>query len=323
MEPLIFIAMQNNPAIEQVLTSKEETKKQSIGIIHQKMQDRYKVVEVLPKNASTFDKIFDYADAYGQIRFAYFGSKYKEQTQLYQNSFGSAIGGIVGIKSAHYLGWSFNVAVYISEDLPFLYNESQKAFDFLNAQGDSYSYLAEASLNYNGKNFEMMIGRYGVDMPYANMDDLRMSKNTFEGAWMHLHYSSTLSSQLFWIRRWAGFDSQDEANGSSQDSFKELVNASYGMVGASLAYRYNEQSEASVWLHNIDKMAKIFYGEINGVVDASEQLHFDYGLQYAEIMENEASGVDGSVVGAMSIVHYKDFLSARHLIMLLTIQTKP
>ena len=141
-------------------------------------------------------------------------------------------------------------------------------------------------------------------MPYVNTDDIRMSQNSFEGAWSHLHYTSKWSSQLFYIQRWAGFDSADEEN--SQDEFKKLVEGGSGMVGASLAYRYNEESEASLWYHHIDKMADILYGEINGVYDFSDAWHLDYGLQIAHILQNDASSVDGDVYGAMLIGHYND-----------------
>ena len=79
------------------------------------------------------------------------------------------------------------------------------------------------------------------------------------------------------------------------------------MVGASLAYAYDEQSEASLWLHHIDKLADILYGEVNGVWDLNEAWHLDYGLQAAHIVQRDASHVDGDVYGVMLITHYNDF----------------
>jgi len=278
--------------------------KQSIGLIHQKMQDRYKVVKVLPKEADSFDNVFNYADAYGKIRFGYFSSKLKSDST--QDSFASAIGGILGIKTAEYYGVSLNAAAYISQDVP-LYDEDKQNLDFYTTNGDSYTYLAEASINYHNDFLEAKIGRIAIDMPYANTDDLRMSQNTFEGAWANIELPANFSSSIFYLQRWAGFDSQDEDAGLNQNEFKDLVDGSRGMIGASLAYRYNKESELSFWYQNIEYMADIYYGELNGVYDFNDDYHLDYGLQYSHIAEDKNSNIDGDVWGVMAIGHYRDF----------------
>ena len=289
------------------IISHVERDKSSIGLIHQKMTDRFKVVEKLPEKTDSVENMFKYADAYGKIRLGYFGARFKEQTADYQNSFAAAVGGIVGIKSAEYKGVSFKAAAYISQDLPFLYDTKQRSLDFYTVEGNSYTYLAEANLHFAMKDFETVLGRFAIDMPYANTDDLRMSQNTFEGAWGHIHYNDKFSSQIFYLQRWAGFDSQDEQSKATQDEFKKLVDGGHGMVGASLIYDYDDDSEASIWLHYIDAMASIGYGEINGQYKMDDTVHFDYGLQYAYIHEEEHSSVDGQVIGAMFIGHYKEF----------------
>ncbi len=302
----IYLAMeQTKPQTQKV----QHQHKQSIGIIHQKMQDRYRVILKLPEKTDSLDNMFRYADAYGKIRLGYYGAHFKEQTTRYQNSFGTAVGGILGIKTASFHGLNLNAATYVSQDLPFLYDTDKRSYDFLTTGGESYAYLAEASINYTSKFFEVKIGRFAVDMPYANTDDLRMSQNSFEGVWGNVHYSDTLSSQVFFIQRWAGFDSQDEDAGLNQNEFKKLVAGGRGMLGASIVYRYNDESEASVWYHDIDKMASILYTEINGVTHFSKSIHLDYGAQYAHIMEQEDSNVDGDVSGAMVIVHYDAFFA--------------
>ena len=302
MIDMVLIAMDDT---QQMSTATHKEQKQSIGLIHQKMQDRYKVVERLPDKADDFDSVFKYADAYGKIRLGYFGGKFEEEIGDAQNSFASAVGGILGIKTAELAGFSLNAATYISQDLPFFYNTDKRSNEFYTNEGKSYAYLAEASINFRSRFFETMAGRFAVDMPYANRDDIRMSQNSFEGAWAHIHYTKEWSTQIFFIQRWAGFDSSDE--NSSQSEFKKLIEGGSGMVGASLAYRYNDESEVSVWYHSIDKMADIFYGEINGVYDFSEAWHLDYGVQIAYIRQKSDSNVEGDVYGAMFIGHYKDF----------------
>ncbi len=279
--------------------------KQSIGALHNKTLSRRQVVKVLPQKASTVKEMFDYIDGYGKIRFGYFGNHYTEETQKWQNNFGSAVGGIVGIKTASYKGISVNVAAYVSQDLPFLYDEDKTSYDFLTADGDSFAYLAEASLNYEDETVEAKIGRMALDLPYANTDDLRMAQNTFEGGWGKINLSEKISSQLFYLHRWAGFDSQDEEAGLSQDEFKNLVEDSRGMIGVNITYNYAKEGEIALWYQNIENFADIIYAEINGVYDFNSDLHVDYGVQYSSICEDKNSQVDGDVYGGMLIGHYK------------------
>ena len=202
----LYIAMeeQTQPAVHM-----HKEQKQSIGLIHQKMTNRYKVVKVLPKKADSWDNAFGYADAYGKIRLGYFGGRFNQETSTLQNSFAAAIGGILGIRTAELWGFRLDAAAYISQNLPFLYDTTKRSNDFYTADGRSYAYLAEANIGYSSELFEAKVGRFAIDMPYANTDDLRMTQNTFEGAWGHLHYTSQLSTQLFFLQRWAGFDSSD------------------------------------------------------------------------------------------------------------------
>lgn len=277
----------------------------SIGKMHQKMTDNYETVEVLPKKAKTKEEIFRYADGYGKIRFGYFYDRRKESSFAAQNGYAAAIGGILGVRSAKYRGFSLNAAAYISQDIPFLYDTDKRVNDFYTARGESYAYLAEASLEYTSTFFNAKLGRITVDVPYADTDDIRMSQNSFEGVLTTLHYNDRWSSRLLYLQRWAGFDSSDEK--ASQNEFKKLVEGGKGMFGASLSYEYAEDSEVSLWYHRIDKTADILYGEISGVYGVDESLHFDYALQAAHIMQKEASGVNGDVYGASIIGHYDTF----------------
>ena len=302
---MIYIAQNDIVAKIQKEKTVNIQDKQSIGALHKKTLPRRQVVKVLPKKASTLTEAFDYVDGYGKIRFGYFGSRFSEETQQTQNSFGSAVGGIVGIKTANYKGFSANAAAYISQDLPFLYDDDKTSFDFLTVEGKSFAYLAEVSLNYESEMIEAKVGRIALDLPYANTDDLRMAQNTFEGVWGKLNFNENISSQVFYLQRWAGFDSQDEEAGFSQDEFKKLAEDSRGMIGVNVAYEYAQEGEVSFWYQNIENFADIIYAEVNGVYDFNSVWHLDYGVQYAWICEDENSQIDGDVYGGMLIGHYK------------------
>ncbi len=266
------------------------------GILHKKLIDRYKVVEVLPKKTDSFEKIFKYADAYGQIRFGFLHKSIPQK----KNS--AAIGGKIGIVSPSFYNFSFNIAAYISQNLHMV-DAAQESYDFLDAKGNSYIYLGLASIDYNSNDLEVKVGRYDVDMPYANTDDIRMSPNSFEGAWENFRYDESFSSQFFYISRWAGFDSQDVDALQSQNEFKKLVVDGFGMAGASLSYRFDQNNELSLWQHYIDKLTAITYAELNGVWYFDTKLHFNYGLQFSHLQELDNSQVQGDVLGFMTMLH--------------------
>jgi len=126
--------------------------------------------------------------------------------------------------------------------------------------------------------------------------------------WTNIDYTENLKTQLFYFNRWAGYDSQDESAGVFQDKFKNLVNdESFGMVGVYFTYEYAKNRELSFWYDYIDKMSAITYAEIVGIhFTNNSDLHFDYGFQVSNIQELDNSNIEGNVLGAMGIVHYKD-----------------
>ena len=305
MIDMILIAEAENttPAV----IEKRETALQQSGIIHSKVAGRFEVVKELPKEADSFDAMFDYADAFGKLRLAYLDSAHKISHSPKETKNATAFGSEFGFKTASFHNFSFNLSAYVSQGINTLNPSSdERNEDFFDVYGKSFIYIGEASLDYNSELFQTRLGRVRVDTPYANSDDIRMAPNTFEGAWANIDYTPTLKTQLLYFNKWAGYDSQDEDALLSQNEFKNLVDDdSFGMIGASLTYEYAKNSEASVWYNYIDSMAAITYGEIVGIyfIDG-ENIHIDYGLQASHIRELDNSNVDGNVLGAMAIMHY-------------------
>lgn len=308
MIDMIYMAQVDEVApvvIEQQTTALEQS-----GMIHSKVAGRFEVVKELPKEADSFDNVFDYADAFGKIRVAYIDSAHKISALPKIEKSATAIGGEFGFNTAQMYGISLHISAYTSQIIDAI-NPAKKDLneDFINVNKDSYTYIAEASVDYNNEYLHTKIGRVRVETPYANSDDIRMVPNTFEGAWAEIEYSSDLKTQLLYFNRWAGYDSQDEEAGASQDEFKNLVSDDgYGMLGASLTYEYAKNSEAGFWYNYIDKMSAIAYAEVVGIYFINgDGFHFDYGIQASNIQELDNSNVDGNVLGAMAIAHYNGF----------------
>jgi len=311
MIDMIYLAQANETATKAktpVVTEKMTTAIEQSGMIHSKVAGRFEVVKALPKEADSFNSMFDYADAFGKFRLAYIDSAHKisalpNKTEKHA----TAIGGEFGFNTAEFHGFQAHFAAYVSQSIDFI-NPDKKDLneDFFAKDLNSFAYIAEASINYSNDFFQTKLGRVRVETPFANSDDIRMAPNTFEGAWANIDYNDNLKTQLLYFNRWAGYDSQDESAQAFQNEFKDLVSSdSFGMVGASITYEYAKNSEASFWYNYIDKQAAIAYGEIIGIyfIDG-EDIHLDYGIQATNIQELENSNVDGSVYGAMSIFHY-------------------
>ena len=242
MIDMILIAAADNttPAV----IEKQETTLQQSGMIHSKVAGRFEVVKELPKDSDDFDGMFDYADTFGKLRLAYIDSAHKISNTPKETKNATAFGSEFGFNTASFHDFSFHLAAYVSQGINSLNPSADKRNeDFFDVYGKSFIYIAEASLDYNSDIFQTRLGRVRVDTPYANSDDIRMAPNTFEGAWANIDYTSTLKTQLLYINKWAGYDSQDEDALISQHEFKNLVDDdSFGMIGASLTYEYAKNS---------------------------------------------------------------------------------
>ncbi len=305
MIDMILVVQTNNTA--PMIIEKRETEFQQSGMVHSKIAGRFEVVKELPKEADSFDGVFDYADAFGKLRIAYIDSAHKLSGDPKEEKDATAFGGEFGFNTASFYDFSLHISAYVSQSINSLNPSREKRNeDLFNVYGKSFIYIAEASLDYNNDIVQASIGRVRVDTPYANSDDIRMAPNTFEGAWANIDYTPTLKTQLLYFNKWAGYDSQNEDALQSQHEFKNLVdNDSFGMLGASLTYEYAKNSEVSFWYNYIDSMAAITYMEIVGIYFLDgDYIHIDYGLQASNITELDDSKVDGNILGAMMIMHY-------------------
>ena len=309
MIDMIYLAQVDETAPSAI--EQKTTQIQQSGMIHSKVAGRFEVVKELPKEAKSFDEMFEYADAFGKIRLGYINSAHKiSSTRANEEREATSLGGEFGFNTAEYNGFRLHMSAYVSQGLTFLNPDANELNgDFFDLNADSFVYLGEANIEFNYSNLQSKFGRVKVETPYANSDDIRMAANTFEGAWANIEYTPELTTQLFYFDRWAGYDSQNADINASQNEFKDLVDSdSFGMIGASLTYEYAKNSEASLWYNYIDSMAAIAYAEVVGIYFMdSERIHLDYGLQASSMKELDDSGVDGEVLGAMAIMHYDGF----------------
>ncbi len=293
----------------ELIEEKTIAKVQESGLMHSKVVGRFETVQEPLKQTDNIDDIFSFIDIYGTLRFAYIKSAHKispKPNKLEKQA--TAVGGELGFNTAEFYGFSLHATAYASQSVNFL-NPSKDDLneDFFAKNLDSFVYLGEASLDYSSDAFQARLGRIKVETPYANSDDIRMAANTFEGASIDIQHTSKLKTEMIFLKRWAGYDSQDEDAGVFQNEFKNLVDdESFGMAGTSFVYEYAKNSELTFWYNYVDKMSIISYLEAAGRYFINgDFFHLDYGFQASNIQELSNSNVDGNVLGIMSIVHYQ------------------
>ncbi len=260
------------------------------------VQETPLIQHTLPREAKTLAEAFEYATVDGLLRLAWI-----DVDTPHGDTTATALGGILGFNTASLGGFKLHVAAYTSQKLAYL-NPSDMHLnpDFFNSEGESFTYMAEAGIDYADDMLHLSAGRIRIDTPYADSDDLRMAPNTFEGAWTDIAFTDTLSTQLYYLSRWAGFDSETE-----QHRFKPLYDEkSWGGVGGALNYTFLEAHEWSLWYYHADCFSDIIYSELSGKIDFGDAFYAEYGLQGAVLSELEGSGVEGTVIGALALLDY-------------------
>ncbi|MEA2112315.1 MAG: OprD family outer membrane porin [Campylobacterota bacterium] len=270
------------------------------GLMHTKQAGRYETVKELPKESNSFNQMFDYANVTGNVRATYMYNNLRVD----DNS-AFAIGGTFGFDTASYRGFNLHVKATTSQNINALNSDaasSKLAYDLFDENGESFTYLSHANLHYTNDILEMMAGRILIDTPYADSDDIRMAANTFEG----LHVNSSLNEKVdiqgCYLTRWAGYDS-----GENQQEFKSLVDGGFGVAGASLNYKIDEENIASLWYYYVDDMSSIIYAEYAGHHYFTDEFHMEFGIQGSSIGELDDSSISGNVLGAMALLDYGPF----------------
>jgi len=271
------------------------------GLIHTKQKGRYESVRVLPERAESFDAAFVYAKPFATFRIANVTTSEAGLLEYgidAESRYGTSVGGKFGLDTASLYGLHLHIGVYVSQAIQGLNPDdpNRQNLELFNSSGGSYTYIGEANIRYENSILEAKAGRISIETPFADSDDNRMSPNSFEGVWGQTDLDSDWQIELYYLTRWAGTDSGDDP-----ELFKPLVSGGYGLSGASLSYRLDENNGLSLWYYNIDKESDIIYAEAVGEWKFNERFHMEWGLQGAHIIERDGSGIEGDVLGAMVI----------------------
>ncbi len=293
----LYLALNDIP--DDIIEERRLIQESEQGMMHSKQAFRYEIVKTLPQEAVSVDELFDYARAFGDLRVGWINSEGAGGSE----TTGTAIGGVFGFDTATLDHFRLHVAATTSQKVPVLNptSRAQQSIDFFDAQGESFTYLSEVSIDYVTEAFSVRAGRIRVDTPFADSDDIRMAANTFEGVTWDASLSDTLQFSMLYMNSWAGYDS-----GEDQDRFKPLVidakgDKGWGGIGMGTTYTLQADDELTLWAYHFDKMGAMLYAEVAGHFALGDASHLEYGLQAASMVEAEHSGVEGQVLGMMAL----------------------
>ncbi len=193
-----------------------------------------------------------------------------------------ALGGSLGFKTGYFRErFAFGATGYTSQKL---YGPDDKDGTLLLQPGqDGYTVLGELYGEFlinDGTRFT--IGRRGIDSPYINRNDARMTPNTFQAATLQGLYGGD-DGAAEWRFGAGYFDEIKERNSDEFVSMARDAGASVerGVYALGGNYKKGEFSIGAVDYYS-DDIINIFYTEAKLGVPLAEKLRLQFAVQYSD-----------------------------------------
>jgi imipenem/basic amino acid-specific outer membrane pore len=224
----------------------------------------------------------------GQIRTMYTG--YKQKQVGTEDTYATAVGGVLKYELAEFKGFNAGVALYASRDIGLLTGDGTKQNNELSSTDGSYVDLAEAYVNYSYKDLNIRLGRQTLDTPLADSDDIRIIQNTFNAYVLSFAYQG-IDFTAGHIVSWQGVDAGLDAGWSRVADKTDGTN--FGGI------TYNDGLEFGLWYYNMTKQANATYVEFGGNHDLNKDMQVHAMIQYLHESEHDSSGIGADIYGAL------------------------
>lgn len=226
-------------------------------------------------NALSYGNDLGLVDFNGQLRIGYIYTKAGSE----ESSKGVGFGGSLHMEKSLLRSLTAGLTFYTVNSLGFDAHP-----EFYGSDEDGISMVSEAYGKYIAKGWSLKGGRFLIDTPHADSDDIRMIPNAFEG--VEGVYESNGSKIVFaHLSKMAGWESGDEIS-----SFKPLYQVlglkrkTDGMNILGIAY-----SDYELWLYNIDEIANVLYMQAGYIFD-----EFSVNIQ-ADLARDTGSALLGEI----------------------------
>ena len=243
--------------------------------------------------ADSFKHIFSDAKVSGQIRTMYAG--YNQKKVGADNTYSTAVGGILKYELAELKGFNAGVAFYTSHDVSFASANGVNQNNELSSTTGNYTEMAEAYINYKYEDLNIRVGRQTLDTPLADSDDIRVIQNSFNAYTLSYDYKGfdfIAGNIQSWQGVDAGLDNPWQDVGSN--------GANFGGIS------YNDGLELGVWYYNITSKLNAVYLEFGGNYNINNDIQIHAMTQYLNEKELDASGFGADIYGALFELIVKD-----------------
>jgi len=241
-----------------------------------------------------FKRMFEDGKVSGQARVEYAG--YNQKKSNTEDTYATALAGILKYELAEYSGFNAGVAFYTSQDLAVATGKNSKRNTELSTSSGAYTELQEAYLNYKLKDINLRVGRQVLDTPLADSDDIRTVQNSFE-AYIVSYSIDSVELMAGHIMSWQGSDAGLATKWT--DTGTDGVNFA-GTV-------YSDTIEFNLWYYNITGLTNAVYTDVGASHEFNKEINLHATLQYLSESELDNSGIEASIYGVFVELDLYDF----------------
>ncbi|MES9923116.1 MAG: OprD family outer membrane porin [Candidatus Thiodiazotropha endolucinida] len=204
------------------------------------------------------------------------------EDQAGDSSEGSALGGKLGYITSDWQGLSAGISVYTTQELA-----DNENGDFFATDNKGYTLIGEAYVKGTLHNTVLKLGRFEIDTPHADTDDIRMVPNTFQGVAINNEDIVDFVVSFVFLHEWAGVDAD------IPEKFKD-INGDDGVFALGVEYYGIDAAALQAWIYKGRDLASLVY--VEGICETEQvSIGVQYGWQSDDTVDD--SGPDGEVYG--------------------------
>ncbi len=224
--------------------------------------------------ANYLEEMFSNSELSGNLRFGAISNSYEDNS----DDDGYSIGGKLGFLSDTKKEFGVGATFYTSNPINSFMNDNKNG-DFFDENSKGYTILGESFISAKFMDSELKLGRFELDTPLLNSDDIRMVPNTFEGVYFESVALENLTLRAFYISKMSGWE--NEANSKKFVDIMSVigVNDKNSIYGASFDYTVFEGLTFSLWDYYLENVTNALYSDLSYEKEL-ETITFNTAIQY-------------------------------------------
>lgn len=223
---------------------------------------------------------------FGNLRAGYISS----EDSVGVDTEATAVGGSLGYISPSLNGLSAGATFFTAQNI----NNGDEC-SYFDSSCNGFSLLGRAFIQGDFGNSMIRAGRFGIDTPFADTDDIRIIPNSFQGILITNGDIPDTTVYATHLTRWSGVDAP------VPEKFTDM-NSNDGINVVGVVYEGIENTVVQGWYYKGNDFGSISYLEA-----AYETDRFSVGAQYTSQNDDGLLGVDGSAYGITAALNFEGF----------------